>query len=161
MATVSMSALGLSDRAHAGVIAREARFVENGAGTYEAEFELPANATLLDIIVSAEALWTAGTSATLNIGDADDADGYFAAVDLKATDLLAGQSISLAGGTDVAGGKAGAYATFGTNTHFNERHQTDARTITAQVVSVGAGTAGRTRVMVVAAVNAPMTEVTQ
>lgn len=150
----------ISDKLHAALIAREARFVENGAGTYTADFNLPANATIVDIIVTAEALWTAATSASLEVGDADDPDGFFTAVDLKATDLLAGESVSL-GSVGTEGGVAGAYATVGTETHVTKRHSSAARTITATVASVGAGTAGRTRVLLIAAINAPMTEVTQ
>jgi hypothetical protein len=139
-----------------------ARFVEDGAGTYTATFSLPPNAVLLDIIATAEALWTAATSASLEVGNADDPDGFLTAVDLKATDLLAGQSVSIGGGTDVAGGVAGADAVAGTNTHIVDRFYSATETyeITATVVSVGAGTAGRTRVDVLYAVGNP-TEVTQ
>lgn len=159
MATIHMGSPAISEQVHGALTAREARFVENGAGTYTAEFELPPRATLVDIIVTAEALWTAATSASLEIGDDDDADGFFTAVDLKATDLLAGESVSL-GSVGTEGGVAGAYATAGTETHITKRYSEAARTITATVVSVGAGTAGRTRVMVVAA-TPPMTEITQ
>jgi hypothetical protein len=124
-----------------------ARFVENGAGTYTADFVLPAGATLVDIIVEAEALWTAATSAVIDIGDTADPDGYISAVNLKATDLLAGESISL-GSTQVLGGDNGAYVTVGTSTHLNRRYSAAERTISAVVTSVGAGTAGRTRVTV-------------
>jgi hypothetical protein len=130
-----------------GVQALRARFVENGAGTYTATFNLPAGATLVDIIVEAEALWTAATSASLEVGDAGDPDGYLTAVDLKATDLLAGESVSL-GGATVLGGVGGAYTTVGTSTHLDRNYSASASVITATVVSVGAGTAGRTRVTV-------------
>lgn len=134
-----------------------ARFVENGAGTYTADFTLPPNAVLLDIIVSAEAVWTAATSASMDIGNAADPNGYFAGINLKATDLLAGESVSIAGGTDTAGGEAGADATAGTNTHIMDRwySATAPYVITATVASVGAGTAGRTRVDVLYAVGNP------
>jgi len=122
------------------------RFVETGAGTYTGTITIPAYAILLDVVTYAEALWTAGTSAGLNVGDDDDADGFQAAIDLKATDLLAGESLSFhAGG---AAADLGAYLD-GTATHVTNRVSASERTITATVVSVGAGTAGRT---VVAAV---------
>jgi hypothetical protein len=130
-----------------GVQVMRARFVENGAGTYTADFDLPAGATLVDIIVEAEALWTAATSAVIDIGDTNDPDGYFSAVNLKATDLLAGESVSL-GSTQVNGGDGAAYVIVGTSTHLNRRYSSAERTITATVTSVGAGTAGRTRVTV-------------
>lgn len=135
-----------------------ARFVEDGAGTYTADFNLPAYATLIDIIVEAEALWDASSSASLEIGAADP-DGYFTAVDLKATDLLAGESVSLLS-TQVRGALGGAYTTVETSTHLNRLGSSSARTITATAVSVGAGTAGRTKVTVVFAVGEP-TEITQ
>lgn len=142
-----------------GVQVQQARFVENGAGTYTADFELPAGSTLFDIVVEAEALWTAATSAALIVGDSADDDGFLASVNLKATDLLAGESISLQS-TQVRGGNAGAYLTVGTSTHLNRRFDTAKRTITAKVTSVGAGTAGRTRVSVLYFAGGP-TEITQ
>lgn len=131
-----------------------ARFVENGAGTYTANFNLPGGATLIDIIVEGEALWTAATSALLDVGDAADPDGYFSAVNLKATDLLAGESISL-GSTQVNGGDGAAYAIVGISTHLSRRFSAADRTISAVVTSVGAGTAGRTRVVCVFSVGTP------
>lgn len=136
-----------------------ARFVENGAGTYTATFNLPPNAVLYDIIATAEALWTAATSAALTVGNADDPDGFIVSTDLKATDLVLGQSISIGGGLYTAGGKGGADATVGTNTHIVDRwySATAPYVITATVLSVGAGTAGRTRVDVLYSVGNPTT----
>ena len=149
----------VSPAAAVSIQAQSARFVEDGAGTYAAVFNLPAYASLVDIIVENEALWGAATSASLEVGDSNDADGYFTAVDLKATDLLAGESVSLLSAT-VLGGVGGAYTTVGTSTHLNRRGSSSARTITASVVSVGAGTSGRTRVTVVYTVG-ESTEITQ
>lgn len=126
------------------VMAEAFRFVENGAGTYSGTFEVPDGCTIVDIIVHAEALWTAATSASLIVGDTADDNGYFDAVDLKATDLLAGESVSLThtGGqkgadVDLVDAAAGA-------DHIRRRMLTSTRNLTAKVVSVGAGTAGRT-----------------
>lgn len=129
-----------------GIQRLTARFVENGAGTYGASFVLPAGSTLYDVIATAEALWDAATSASLEVGNADDPNGFLAAVNLKATDLLAGESVSIGGGTDTGGGEAGADAIVGTNTHIVDRYSASELTITATVVSAGAGTLGRTRV---------------
>lgn len=137
-----------------GVEAITGRFVENGAGTYVFDTLLPANTAILNIIVHAEALWAAATSALLEVGlfssaaspVADDADGFFTAVNLKATDLLAGETLSLLGAGQ--GGKAGAYNA-GVNTHWNQLYATTERILRASVVSVGAGTTGRTNVTVV------------
>ena len=144
-----------------GLQVLSARFVENGAGTYTAEFTLPAGSTLYDIVVTAEALWAAGTSASLQVGNAGDPDGFLTAVDLKATDLLAGESISIGGGTDTAGGTAGADATVGTNTHIQDRYYSAESTITATVASVGAGTTGRTRVDILFYTDPGAVEITQ
>ena len=130
-----------------GIQRASARFVENGAGTYTADFVIPAGSEIYDIVVTAEALWTAATSAALVVGEVADPDGFLASVNLKATDLLAGESISLQS-TQVRGGNTGAYLTVGTSTHVGPRYSASERTITATVTSVGAGTAGRTRVSV-------------
>lgn len=137
-------------QAPGGAVAVEASLTETaGAGTYTADFTIPAGAEILDIIVIADALWTATTSASLEIGDyttagvAIDADGFYTNVNLKATDLLAGESLSFS----QSGGKAGAYNT-GTNTHWTNRRSATARLLRSRVVTVGAaGDAGRTRVI--------------
>lgn len=127
----------------AGTFSKEVTFTEEGAGVYTGGVTIPAGATIVDIIVHAVALWDAGTSATMIVGDSDD-DGFYTAVNLKATDLTAGQSLSFA----QSGGKAGAY-NVGTNTHWTNRYSSSSRTINGIVTSVGAGTAGRTRMTVV------------
>jgi hypothetical protein len=127
-----------------GVVAKELEFTETtGAGVYTGSVTVPAGASILDIIVSGIALWNPATSALLDVGDAGDADGYYTQVDCKATDLLAGESISFA----LAGGKAGAYIA---NSQVSPRYSASARTISAVLTTVGAsGTTGRTRVTVV------------
>ena len=88
-------------------------FVEDGSGTsYTATVEVPANTLVLDIGFVTTVLWD-GTSASLGIGDDDDADGWLTTVDLKATDLLVGEVISIrdADGTAPWGGVQGAYLT--------------------------------------------------
>jgi len=121
------------------------RFVETGAGTYTGTVTIPAYAVLLDVLVYSEALWTAATSASLVVGDDDDADGIFTATNLKATDLTLGQGISF----QDQGGVGGAYLTAGTSTHITNRVSASERTLTATITSVGAGTAGRTIVAAV------------
>lgn len=126
------------------VFAKEITFVEEGAGVYTGSINLPAGATLIDVIVHAVALWDAGTSATLIVGDATDPNGFFDAVNLKATDLLAGESISFSH----EGGKKGADLDTAGATHVRRRYLAAARVVTGVVTSVGAGTAGRTRITV-------------
>jgi hypothetical protein len=78
----------------------------------------------------------------LIVGDTDD-DGFYTAVNLKATDLLAGESLSFA----LAGGKAGAYIA---NSQVSPRYSATARTITAKATTVGtAPTTGETRINVI------------
>ncbi len=125
------------------IVHKELTFTETaGAGTYTGSVVLPAGATLIDIIVNGVALWDTGTSATLKVGDGTDDDGYYTGVNLKATDLLAGESLSFA----LAGGKAGAYIA---NSQVSPRYAAAQRTISAVVTTVGTGTAGRTRVTVI------------
>lgn len=113
-----------------------------GAGTYTATVAVPAGAWILDIAVQAVALWTATTSASMEVGDGTDPDGFYTAIDLKATDLLAGEGVSFA----QQGGLGGAYLPSG---HILGQYAAAARTITATVVTVGAaGSAGRTRMLV-------------
>lgn len=134
------------------VLAESLYFVENGAGTYTGQVVIPEGATLIDVIVTGIALWTAATSASLTVGDTADPDGFFAATNLKATDLLAGESLSYAlpgglYGADIAPNDAtAATLILGQAGHVKRRVTTAERTLQAQVVSVGAGTAGRTRV---------------
>jgi hypothetical protein len=132
------------------VISREVTFTETtGAGTYTGSVAIPAGATLLDIIINGVALWTATTSALMDVGDVADPNGYYAGIDLKAVDLLAGESISFS----LAGGKAGAYIA---NSQASPRYAAAARTISGIITTVGAaGNAGRTRMTVV--YSAPIT----
>lgn len=122
------------------------RFVENGAGTYTGSVTLPARAILTDVQVHAEVLWTAASSALLKVGDVTDDDGILVDVDLKATDLILGESISVYQAGGQQGADLGDAATPGTQ--WNRRRLTTARVVSATVVSVGAGTAGRTVVSI-------------
>ena len=121
-------------------------FTEAGAGTYTGTVALPAGAVVVDIIVHAIALWAAAVSAAMIVGDTDNDNGFFDAVDLKATDLLAAESISFA----QTGGKEGADLDDpAAGAHVRRRYLATARNIIGKVVSVGAGTTGRTLMTVV------------
>ena|SRR3990172_3570349 len=145
------SAIGVPASApRSGYYSEHVLISENGAGTYDADINIPARALIGNLGIHAIALWTAGTSASLTVGDytsstgvAIDADGFIAATDLKATDALAGQSIQIMSGLASMGGVAGAYLA-GTNTHWTDLYSIVARFLRFRVVSVGAGTAGRT-----------------
>jgi hypothetical protein len=127
------------------VLAREVSFTETtGAGVYTGSVALPAGASLLDIKVRSTALWTAATSATMKIGDDADDDGWFAGINLKATDLLVGEEINFV----QTGGKEGAYLSTSTGLR-STAYSASARTITGIVTTVGTtGLAGRTRMLV-------------
>jgi len=115
-------------------------FTEAGAGTYTGSITLPAGSTLIDVIVDGVALWNSAGACTLKVGVVADDDGYFTGVDLKATDLLAGESLSFS----FAGGKAGAYIA---NSQVSPRYSATARVLSGIVtVASGAGTLGRTRI---------------
>lgn len=126
------------------VQAAEATFTEtSGAGVWTGSVSVPAGAIIHDIIVSGVALWTSQTSALMDVGDVTDPDGYFTQIDLKATDLLAGESLSFA----LAGGKAGAYIA---NSQVSPRYSASSRVVSGIITKVGTtGTAGRTRMTVV------------
>ena len=114
----------------------------DGAGTYTATLSIPSGASVLDIIVNGLALWTNAGACTLIVGDGVDPDGFYTAVNLKATDLLAGESLSFA----LAGGKAGAYIA---NSQVSPRYSAAARDIIAEVIAASTGGgAGRTRITV-------------
>jgi len=128
------------------ILSQSVLFTEAGAGTYNGVINLPAGAVIQDIIVHAIALWAAATSAGMIVGDAADPNGFYETIDLKATDLLAAESISFA----FAGGKQGAdLDVCGTGFHVRRRYLAGARVITGTVASVGAGTTGRTLMTVI------------
>lgn len=125
------------------VEAAEVTFTETaGAGTYTGAVAIPAGATILDILIAGVALWDNAGAVTLKVGDVADDDGYYTGVNLKATDLLAGESLSFA----LAGGKAGAYIA---NSQVSPRYAAAARTISGIIISASTGgSAGRTRMAV-------------
>lgn len=126
------------------VISKEASFTEtSGAGTYTGSVAVPAGASIHDILINGVALWNSAGACTLKVGDVADDDGYYTGVDLKATDLLAGESLSFA----LAGGKAGAYIA---NSQVSPRYSATARVVSGIITQAsGTGTLGRTRMTVV------------
>ncbi len=137
-----------------GVVAKEVTFTETGGAlTYTGAVAVPAGATILDIVVNGVALWDNAGAVTLKVGDTDD-DGYYTAVNLKATDLLAGESISFA----LAGGKAGAYIA---NSQVSPRYNAAAVTINGIITAASTGgSTGRTRMTVYYSVPAATTAAT-
>jgi hypothetical protein len=139
-------------------ITKNVLFTENAtATTHTGSVVLPAGAVLIDILVTSEALWTGG-AAVMKVGDSVDDDGYFIGVDLKATDLLVGEVVSVSGTTGNWGGKNGAYLVAATGrrgpaaTNFGH-YQKAGTTITGVVtVTTPATTVGRTVMTVVYAI---------
>lgn len=127
-----------------GLQVSEVTFTETaGAGTYTGSVSIPAGASLHDIAVNGVALWDNAGAVTMKVGDAADDDGYFTGVNLKATDLLAGESIAF----ESAGGKAGAYIA---NSQVSPRYSATSRVISGIITTASTGgSAGRTRMSVV------------
>ena len=113
------------------------------AGVYSISTIIPAGAYIQDIQVHTDTLWDSGTSATLIVGDSDDDNGFYTGVNAKATDLVANEVLSFYH----LGGKEGAYVT--DNNGVMTQYSSSARTVTAQMTTVGAATAGVTRIVVI------------
>ena len=92
----------------AGVVTERISFTEDGSTTLTGTVELPAGARLIDILISITVLFDDSGAVTMDVGDDDDANGWFAAINMKATDLVVGELLSIMHG-DLWGGKEGAY----------------------------------------------------
>lgn len=117
-------------------------FIEDGSGTsYTGTVAIPPASLVWDIQFRNTALWN-GTSAAMDLGDDDDPNGYFAAINLKATDLLVGQVLSI-NNSEYWGGKQGVYLVAATGLR-SANYYAAANNIIA-VVTPGAadGSAGR------------------
>lgn len=127
----------------AEVHAQEITFTETGGAlTYTGSVTIPAGSTIVDIIVNGVALWDNSGAVTMKVGDAGNDAGFFTGVNLKATDLLAGESISF----ESAGGKAGAYIA---NSQVSPRYSASSRVISGIITTASTGgSAGRTRMTV-------------
>lgn len=131
------------------VIFEEVTFTEAGAaGTYTGSVTVPANSWLLDIKLWNDVYWTAGTNALMDVGDGVDPNGWYAAVNLKATDIVAGADAEVIDFNN-PGGKEGAYLVTATGERA-EMYAAVERVITGVVTTTGgSGTAGRTRMLVI------------
>lgn len=134
-------------------VAKTALFTEDATSlTHTATITIPAGATLIDIIVVPQVLWTGGTAA-FTCGDANAATGWFTSADLKATDLILGERLQ-ASNANNWGGVNGAYLTtagrFGqqSTTMIGGYCPTAYSVIGVVTVGTPATTAGRTRMTV-------------
>lgn len=127
----------------AQVLFDEVTFTETaGAGTYTGSVTVPRESSIVDILILGVALWDNAGNAVLKVGDGAVDDGFYSNVNLKATDLLAGESLSFA----LAGGKAGSYIAA---SQVSSRYSADERVISGIITTDGAGgSAGRTRMLV-------------
>lgn len=115
-----------------------------GAGVYTGSVPVPADATILDIQIRSPVLWTATTSALMDVGDVATPTGWYVQINLKATDLLLGEVIKF----DKSGGKEGAYLVQASGLE-NTSYSASQRVISGVITTVGAaGSAGRTRMLV-------------
>jgi hypothetical protein len=139
-----------SGSASTGVmITKQVAFTENATNTtHTGTVVLPAGAWIHNIEVTSSVLWGAG-AAVMKVGDSVDDDGYFVGVDLKATDLLVGEVLSIKHG-DLWGGKEGAYlvAASGrrgpTSSNFGPYQAAGTSIIGVIAVTTPGSTAGRT-----------------
>lgn len=128
-----------------GLVKAEYLFTETAvaAGTMTASVSVPAGSTLVDVWLHATAVFDSSGAVTAIVGDDVDDNGIFTGVNLKASDLTAGQTISAAGATGSSGGKEGADIIA---THWNRRYLAAARVVSCIVTFAGTGgTAGRLR----------------
>lgn len=127
---------------------QEITFTETGGAlTYTGSVTIPGGSFLVDVIVHGVALWDNSGTASMKVGDAANDDGIFVDIDLKATDLLAGETISAAGGTGTSAGVEGADIVA---TQWNRRYLATERVISGIITtSSTGGSAGRTRMVVI------------
>ncbi len=147
-----------------GIVAQTALFTEDATSlTHTATFTIPAGATLLDILVVPQVLWTGGTAA-FTCGDANSATGWFTSTNLKATDLVLGERLQ-ASNANNWGGVNGTYLTtagrFGqqSTTMIGGYCPTAYSVIGVVTVGTPATTAGRTRMTVLYAMGTSVTPV--
>jgi len=114
------------------------------AGVYSISTIIPAGSYIQDVQVHTDTLWNSGTAATLIVGDSGDPNGFFAAVNAKATDLVANEVLSFYH----LGGKEGAYVT--DDNGVMTQYSSSARTVSAEMTTTGTtATAGVTRIVVI------------
>jgi len=131
------------------ILLEEVTFTEAGAaGTYTGSVTVPADSWLLDIKIYNTVYWTAGTNALMDVGDVDDPNGWYAGIDLRDTDIVAGAEAEVIDFNN-PGGQEGAYLVSATG----ERalmYASTARVISGIIVTTGTtATAGRTRMVVI------------
>lgn len=123
--------------------------------THTGTATIPAGAVLLDIYFWSTVLWSASDAAVV-IGDANSANGWFTTCQLDTTDLVVGERLQ-ASNANNWGGVNGAYLT--TAGRFGQQSANmiggycpTAYSVIAVVTKSGAGTAGRSFMLVTYAI---------
>lgn len=115
---------------------------EAGDTTYTATVPIPAGSILEEIEIRSTVLWDDTGAVTLDVGDTADPNGYFAAVDMKATDLLVGQVLRMSN-SEYWGGLQGVYLVAATGLNSASYYAT-ASNVTAVITTANQdGSAGR------------------
>jgi len=124
------------------------------SGTYVATVVIPANAIVLDVIFKNSVVWNNSGTATLNVGDTEDADGYIVNVDVKTAPVA---DVNGAGGISSRAKDTGTGAYKGLFKKY-----TVSGPVTATIVTTGAtGTAGRSSLYVIYAMNQTVVNATK
>lgn len=131
------------------MVTKSVTYTEDATSTtHTGTIALPAGSWLHSIKVTSSVLWTGGTAA-MDVGDTADPNGYFAAINLKATDLLVGEVLDTQSST-LWGGKEGAYLVAATGqrgpvgTNFGMYYAAGSNILGVVTVGTPATTAGRT-----------------
>jgi hypothetical protein len=131
------------------MITKMVAFTENATNTiHTGTVPIPAGAWLHNISITQGALWTA-TSASMDVGDTVDPNGYFDTIDLKGSDLVLGEVLSTSDSTNW-GGQEGAYLVAATGqrgpvaTNFGSYYAAGSNILGVITVGTPATTAGRT-----------------
>lgn len=131
--------------APAEVNALEVTFTEtSGSGVYTGTVIVPANSWLIDIKIWNAVYWDNAGTAAMIVGDGVDPNGWYDAIDLKATDIVPNEVIDF----ENPGGKVGAYIVVATGQR-STMYSALERVVTGEITtSSTGGTAGRTRMLV-------------
>lgn len=153
LSAINITPLVNANMSRGGIVTKHVTFTENATNTiHTGTVPIPAGAWLHDIQWTNEALWTGGT-ATMKTGDTADDDGYYVGFDMKATDLVLGEVLSMHS-SETWGGKQGAYMVAATGrrgpvaTNFGRYYKAGSNIIGTITVGTPATTVGRSHMIV-------------
>jgi len=120
----------------------------SGAGTYTGTITVPAGSFLVEVGVHCIAVWNPSSTVAMDVGDAAVAQGMLIITSLKAAgDLVAGETLAIAGGAGTDGGETGSDVT---GSAWTRRYLATERVITGTITAAGTGgSTGRTLMYVV------------